>query len=623
MLSGPDLITYISVPLTLTGIVQIYILCKALWIFYKLYRSLPKKMRPFYSFYPDPSSGTVLVIAPTMVCTNPGLWHENAPSKYFAISKPSQSTKNGSWMPWRRRKSSVPVLPTARDWDEKKLNRCHLKPSWMTSQTKISLEPRRFRVGEPNDLFRPWMGTAASLGFKLTEVKELVQGEFYKWARDVRITVGIDMGIPPQKLAVPWRLFVWFALAIGTNPFDLDPTSQKFKFKHITKPDEVVMRLSRDGDDWNFALDTDHSYEYSIRRALSLMNVMCFDRKGAIFCRFVGSQDEFKLTPDFFRRPGHFIAQNAWLGDSSRSEEDQVSAIKGLQSAAMTWIFYKEQYAGRALHESGKELLVCQWMLEAQQRSLMFLYELDVEGTLEHRLSELVRENSGHAASVQDLLKVLRHDFQSSAYLTKSSEFVFAVRSIAERIQGFQYQSLSESGATSTAEDFEQLYNTWSKPLEPSHLHFATPDAATATMKAGMGWIEMRRKLLSELSRCSHFADLRRLYDPHRSDHVVESELIPPGEMELIAHLYLAIQPWQHHRRTIWELSPCIQKPLEMLKGDGDSDKALSLDGEHLMSALERLEEDAKRGIYSAPWERDMIYDLLKSDDVPQVVYLV
>ncbi|KAK7529970.1 uncharacterized protein J3D65DRAFT_163967 [Phyllosticta citribraziliensis] len=611
MLSGPDLITYISVPLTLTGVVQIYILCKAIWIYYKLYRSVPNKLRSFYSFYPDPSSGTVLVIAPTIVCTNPGLWHDTAPPKFYQMD--TQKFRHGGfWKLWGRQKKDDPVLPTAQDWDEKRLNRCQLMPSWMTSQTKIALEPRRFHVSEPKDLFRPWMETATTLGFRLDQAKDLTHGEFHKWAKDTRITVGIDMGITPQKLAMPWKIFVWFALAVGTNPFDLDPQKDKFKFKHITKH-EVLMRLSRVGDAWNFALDTDQYYEYSVRRALALVNFMCFERKGAVFGRFLGSPDEFKLTPDFFRRPDHFATHTT-------------PATARLQSAALTWIFYKEHLAGQPLHKFRSELLVCQWMLEAQQRSLLFLAELDREGNLESTLHEVFREHSGEESpAVRELLKILRHDFQSSAYLRQSCEFLSTVRQLVQKLKSSQLQSSAEPGASSTANDIQALLSKWEKPLDPPRRSTAAPPgiAAAAELQSEIRQVSTRRKLLSEIARGGRFTELRDRYDPHKREGcAVENEPLPAGDLALLAHVYLAMQPWQHHLRMGWELSPCIRDPLlQTLKGEDD--KETGSDVENCIDTLEQVAQEARSGIYSGPWERDMVYSLLKSEDVPQVVFLV
>ncbi|KAK7546716.1 hypothetical protein IWX49DRAFT_645000 [Phyllosticta citricarpa] len=636
MISGPDLITYISVPLTLTGVVQIYILCKAIWIFYKLYRSVPNNLRSFYSFYPDPSSGTVLVIAPTIVCTNPGLWQETTPPKFYQVDM-QKLRRRGFWRLWGRQKKDEPVLPTVQDWDEKKLNRCQFMPSWMTSQTKISLEPKRFHVSEAKDLFRPWMETATRLGFRLNQAKDLTRGEFHKWAKDMRITVGIDMGITPQKLAIPWKIFVWFALAIGTNPFDLDPQKERSKFQHITKH-EVLMRLSQVGDDWDFALDTDQYYEYSVRRALALVNVMCFEHNnGTVVCRFLGSPDEFKLTPDFFRRPDHFMSQKTWL-KSTDGLDDRDSSVGRLQAAALTWIFYEEHLAGQPLHKCGSDLLVCQWMLEAQQRSLLFLFNLDRAGTLETRLTELFRENSGEvsASSVQELLKILRDDFHSSAYLTKSFEFVDAVTKTVQRLGVVRQQSSStdNNGASpAAAEAIQHLLDAWNKPLNPPpRSTTSSPFITYSQIQNAIQQISTRRGLLSEIVRCSPFTELREMYDPHdalSSRGAVENERLPAGHLALLAHVYLAIQPWQDHRRTAWEVSRRIREPLEAVRNDDDdgyddNNENTEFDFANAVEALQRVAEEAKRcGIYSAPWESDTVYELLMSEDVPQVVFLV
>ena len=73
-------ITYIGVPIRVLGVIPLlYNMLKCTWIYLRLSRSVPWKMRKYFTLIPNPASGTVTVVAKRLKLSNVGLWNTVAP----------------------------------------------------------------------------------------------------------------------------------------------------------------------------------------------------------------------------------------------------------------------------------------------------------------------------------------------------------------------------------------------------------------------------------------------------------------------------------------------------------------------------------------------------------------
>ncbi|KAK7529984.1 uncharacterized protein J3D65DRAFT_607654 [Phyllosticta citribraziliensis] len=391
MPNATDLITYIGVPLTVLGIFPILLnIAKAGWIWYRLSKSIPRELRPFYNLIADPANGNVTVVARTLICAHPGLWARKK------TDEPSSLERVKAFKRWFR-SAITAVFPGRTMSDEIELlaeeglvgesdtsSRTSLS-SYASTETSlsgehiVSIKPRTIRLRSGKLLRPPWMEAASTLGFDL---KRKPHTHFD--AMRFIVNSSLETKTPPP-LAMRWSDFVWFSLAVGIDAMELALISngrvRGFSFKDAQN--ETMMILSNEGHDWHVDMMPDYHYLCSIRRALAWFETMCFDlEEGQPYCRRLGNHSVLS-SEHFFGRFRH----------EPQTFEDQLSA-------AVTWISYNGLYlksleainiSGRQSSEnkSQEDLFVSQRLLETQERSLCFLQKLDNEGSLNGILQSL------------------------------------------------------------------------------------------------------------------------------------------------------------------------------------------------------------------------------------------
>ncbi|KAK8243450.1 hypothetical protein HDK90DRAFT_123548 [Phyllosticta capitalensis] len=343
MPSAPDLITYIGVPITVLGMLPIlWNIAKSFIIRYRLSKSIPWEIRPFYSISADPANGNVMVYVPSLLCVHTNLWEENSDEKWplsmsMRFKRWSHKAFHASilhckiwliFMPWKwsqttivfqlvARYSSLPI-PSALinrmsslSAVERGLRAIENRTQGDTTGLRGILEAnvlrssRRgvlfwqlspFKMDRSKYLYRPWMMIVLNCGLQIhySDMEKRI---------DTRSTVNIDMSIEKHApLAMGWQDFVLFALAIGIDPKTLKPEQEKFELLRYNS-NLKVLRGSRDGDDLLLGFQLNEENEYSVHRALSWFNIMGIERKDELKCLAMGHDTMTTLSSDNFHNP--------------------------------------------------------------------------------------------------------------------------------------------------------------------------------------------------------------------------------------------------------------------------------------------------------------------------------
>ncbi|KAK8243449.1 hypothetical protein HDK90DRAFT_123545 [Phyllosticta capitalensis] len=461
MLSGPDLIAYIGVPLTLTGLVQIFILGKALWIFCHLYLSVPKELRSFYSLYPDPSSGTVLVIVKTPVCTRPGLLEamkiEKAPlSNRQSLQKwwleTGENLKavcngllQGSGFP---NNNSTNIDPTA---EEKAIG---MQDSFSGNPGPYLMEhllrPKRFKIEPLDKLRRSWMDAAIHCGFTMSHDPK----DHPKAQNKLSIRLRVDQTFDLERstpMAMRWSDFVWFALALGVNVLEFPPiqTIEKVALSDVYTSREAML-VYNDGVNRHAELIPGRNYAYSIQRALAWFEVMCFRNTfGTVSLRRLGDPRVNLLRPDIFdsfnpKAPDFddpldaALTWTSYLKTRQRSTEE--SAQHGQDSEPD---LHQEQ------SNSLRDFHVSQRLLEIREKSLCYLKRLDdgdlLEGILFSLFEESFEDDSlattplSPIESTGAFLSRLRALFRRSEYVRNSIGLSYTLEYLERRVRSGKF----------------------------------------------------------------------------------------------------------------------------------------------------------------------------------------
>ncbi|KAK8175000.1 hypothetical protein IWX90DRAFT_496649 [Phyllosticta citrichinensis] len=427
---------------------------------------------------------------------------------------------------------------------------------------------------------------------------------------DIRTTVNIDFQIPKLPvLAMKWVDFGWSSLSLGANPLDFNLKHPKMELKDPAKNGAVLLRGLKTTDDgnWNFTLEVNKHYQFSIKRALAWLDIMCLERKDSIVCRHAISCKEDQLGPDVFSNPRRL--KNQPDGQSSRAKKT---------SAALTWIFFCEQLEGRPFHEIDQRL-VPQWIREARERSLFHFHGLDQNGILKEKISDLTGDKFDeaeppwstessriHRNSTQDtavnaagiahqILRLLQDDFESSftpKNHTCSTSPCALLLNIGNQIQPRRCLADGMSPRhRNTAE---------SRKLNTQRCYTNSPS---------------RGRLLQNVIECPQFSELKRHFNPQENERV------------------FGMKSFFHRKNGPWR---CAVDSMKMRDGINVSLQRLERDepgspqmwkAYTIVQHLEKLGEDAKEGIFEFTPASDMVYDLFERKKPfelsPEVVYLV
>ncbi|KAK7529982.1 uncharacterized protein J3D65DRAFT_164863 [Phyllosticta citribraziliensis] len=669
MPSATDLITYIGIPLTVLGLLPIFWnIFQSLLIRHRLSVSMPPEFRHIFDLIANPANGDVIVITRPVFCENPGLWPEFGSDQDDSGRQHLQSWHHKFSLGLHSKiRSAIPAIRSTydkvfgapreliirfrhREQEVSTSGQISSTPNQISSGLGNILETKTLHTGKQRHLFRPWMSLPFRIGSSPHETEEFAQKYWQKsGATSTAVNINMDISKPP-KLMMPWKSFVWFSLAIGVDPLDMYSAKRALELKFSLY--KSTIRISKDNDDWHVALEPEISYQFSIPRALAWNNIMCFDRGGLLICRALAkppvNQLEFKVwgkrnidvhgqgelcSDVFLSLCGKYeISPDCFskrLGDKKLSDLVLIDAhSERIHTAATTWIFYLE-----GLERLSSEAMICpfvsQGMLEAQERSLLALYQLQLDGNLRDKLSQvfpevykteltstLNNENEEESSTqkmtrrlVDEAHSYLQHEFESSPYLEESKKFVKIFQDLQKQIKRCQEESQLD-------------LSTPLKEIKKIRRHAGQPYTCSRSFDDSSVLGSQQRTSLFLLQRLKETSPLQKLkseFDPLESKVVVEERSFPSHEMALVAHIMIALQPWQELQRTTWDLN-------EMAK-----DRLLTCDRElerqnvdEVIGQLRVLEKYAKMGIFSAP-EMGSVVPVLNgySYNFPEVVYFV
>ncbi|KAK8174989.1 hypothetical protein IWX90DRAFT_411601 [Phyllosticta citrichinensis] len=339
------------------------------------------------------------------------------------------------------------------------------------------------------------MSLPSGIGFSLHETEELAQ---WRWElpEATSSTVNINMEISkPAKLMMPWQSFVWFSLAIGVHPLDIDLEQRTWKLKRLSKPRPGVIKFS--------SPQTERIDKHG-------QGELCYDFFYLLRDRYNINSDDFHTGP-------------IWLGEDAECPRKHPAAI--------TWIFYLE-----GLSVSDQKKCISQGILEAQERSLLALYQLEKYDCLEAEIKELFSETPGTGSTppvVYQILDFLRLDFKSSSYVKKSCEFLAAVQSILQHLMGGSPSELS--AAVAELRSLKEL-KTCARPPNDS--------SEPPTLPRFIVHPEVRNHEL--------FKELKKHFDPHNSEQFNDLRDFPSPKSRLMAHVMVALEDWRHLQTIPW-----------------------------------------------------------------------
>ncbi|KAK8217876.1 hypothetical protein IWZ01DRAFT_562619, partial [Phyllosticta capitalensis] len=355
MPTASDLITYIGVPLTVLGMIPIlYNFGKAIWIRYRLSRTIPWPLRQHYTLITDPASGTVTVVAPKD-------WEVNLWCPFTYIERSSDSTC--CITKWRHRifyglihgsmwRISRSLILWSRFLDR------HMHPDWETDDPYLWNSTWGDPTHGPNKPLIPALESYPGNGVSLAQeiFFPLLRDTFYfPWMTfamrcnlrlapkdHVRFIVDSDWKIEAHpRMPLKWRSFVFLALGLGVNILKFDPErcfglAEQFDpeieshlesesyleseshlgygFDPVQKSTSILsfhgyetLRFYFSGDNWMFQLIPECAHSFSIRTALAWLNVMSLERAGSKVYRSVAQ------TPD----PEGLLASSSASGSAS------------------------------------------------------------------------------------------------------------------------------------------------------------------------------------------------------------------------------------------------------------------------------------------------------------------
>ncbi|KAK8217889.1 hypothetical protein IWZ01DRAFT_131192 [Phyllosticta capitalensis] len=409
MASAPDIITYVGVPLTVLGIMPIlWDFFKAFWIRFRLSKSIPWQLRPFYTISADAANGEVTVVVESISCVHHGLWPDKRSAVQCTLTpgilfkrwshrvffrclhacEPmwselcyAWSKLMLSWLPSAREEYSMSDPHRYEDLAEVNMK---IPAAWTWRGEELSLVPKAFRLGEPDLLCRPWMAVASTLGICIHKELHYSHGMFLKRPA-LRFTVGMDMEIPKHlPLAMDATDFLWFALALNVNPLMFDPTKPGFTYgSRFGDCEAPILRFSNIEGDWCFeVVRAGTKQQCSIRLALAWVNVICLERDGSIFCRRLlePATEEAPLSKEFFDVHGF---------DPIKYKRSDHKAKRRALAAAIEWGY---NVSWRNSHQTTEVAFpISQYMWETRERSLCYLFSLD---WLTPKLVELFHEKA-------------------------------------------------------------------------------------------------------------------------------------------------------------------------------------------------------------------------------------
>lgn len=634
-------ITYIGVPLTVLGVLPIlFNIVKASVIRYRLSKSIPWEIRPFYSISADPANGNVMVYVPPLICAHVNLWpkdmEEDWPlSRSMRFKRWSHKAFHGLildcrvWLIFKSMTGSeiktwikifmfglcpcLLISSTRRKRFFARLrggNRARDTRFWGIRETYALRSSRRnvskdfsptnlFSTDRSKYLYTPWMMMALDCGL-------IIRHSHLEKGIDTRFTVSIDMAIEKRvPLAMKWRDFVLFALAIGIDPNTLDPRQENFLLSSY-ESNTKIFHGSKVGDDLFLDFLPKYKNNYSVQRVLAWFNIMSIERDDKISCLPLGHETMVQLDGDTFNAYGH--------GFDPQDCPDPFAA-------ALSWFFYDERVS-----EKHRPLPVSQRMLEMRDRSLIFLNALERQGILEQLVLSMFKKpldvddptRKDTDEEVNPGLRVLnrlRTEMSRSDHLRSRSTLKIyeRLRSLKDRVGNskgpFMRLKFSE-------EDIKSLHESCPPALE----FFEGYVYCSAE--------EEERDVLRSLWPHDEIMNLRSSFDPFSKQPAPEKvkllsspknmgneahETSELDKMTLLAHILLATSRWGNTARQTWKVNVEFKFLLDKLREAKDREVAGVI--------LPHLFKISEKGIYTAPSDAKMLSGLL-GDGESRIVYL-
>ncbi|KAK8217887.1 hypothetical protein IWZ01DRAFT_478548 [Phyllosticta capitalensis] len=646
-------ITYVGVPLTVLGILPIlWNIVKAFTIRYRLSRTIPWELRPFFNISADPANGNVMVYVPELTCVHVNLWPIDIEdawpiSRRMRFKRWSHKTFHGLiaqgelWLHVSRLLKPWQVLllfflrpfalirhgiAYANIYRYIVSNYAELVeiPYALRSTIKILVSEHYstdacFKMGEAPYLFRPWMIVALKCGLVVR------QSEVAK-TLGTRCTINMDMAIDKHApLCMQWRNFVPFALAIGVDPEMLKPTQEKFDLARFDTR-TTVLRGSKKGDDWFLHFQSDRWNDYSVTRTLSWLNILYMWPHKKESCQSLGHMDYIQLNSDTFNDRYNY-------GADPQECRDPLAAALSLRYYEELAIF-RDHLDGRDFKDMPQEqsgacrrlrrrIPVSQRLLEALERSLCFLKTLERRGCLEKMVFSVLslpftNEPANEGTDREEnpgpkILDRLSLAVNQSAYVGRSIR-------VCEEIRNF-IAIVSSDAQSEESIETSKFIKSWTQPLERS---LDGPNHSIEEAECDIQKMCPNEKLVR----------LRSLFDPYSTDpsstpsateemslkHSPQNmfdeieNMSESAEMTLLAHMVMAGSGWGNLPRRTWEVDSEFNSLLDKLQQDsGDRDA--------FISTLEEALKYAEGGIYTAPSDKEMVSELI-NEETDRSVYL-
>ncbi|KAK8186763.1 hypothetical protein BC567DRAFT_270925 [Phyllosticta citribraziliensis] len=649
MPNATDLITYIGVPLTVLGIFPILLnIAKAGWIWYRLSKSIPRELRPFYNLIADPANGNVTVVARTLICAHPGLWARKK------TDEPSSLERVKAFKRWFR-SAITAVFPGRTMSDEIELlaeeglvgesdtsSRTSLS-SYASTETSlsgehiVSIKPRTIRLRSGKLLRPPWMEAASTLGFDL---KRKPHTHFD--AMRFIVNSSLETKTPPP-LAMRWSDFVWFSLAVGIDAMELALISngrvRGFSFKDAQN--ETMMILSNEGHDWHVDMMPDYHYLCSIRRALAWQSIF-LDAKAQktkakriylpdfkspdgmlpgpvvanailIHLRMLFASSEYVKTSQGIANDFAELATNVRsreIDSTMRFLRRELPRLKRLReqkspddSPLANLVRYVirncEEY--RAILEAFDPI----FQMDARLKSvdphlLMDAKQRRGSGTgdkNENSKERIIPRESRNVGGIQS-------DSPTADQEQRSNRDENSMRGNAMGTDGIEIESVYSDMEESSGPVIEVLFSD-KATSEPEN---KSTDIGEANSLAGTSF----QGKTSEVSSHTSGIEVESIHSDEAETGDLKNESV---QQNLYAHIFLALQEWGAFPRTTWEFSE------EFASKKKEIDGALWGHNVGLADLLEQAADIARSGVYAAP-RQERFHCLLDHRMLKAMVYL-
>jgi hypothetical protein len=349
----------------------------AIRIWIKLRRSIPPGLRKYYSLIPDPTAGTVTVVARMPTLNVPGLW-SIYPTNARSMSPPSE--KKGSY---NQLHSSIVAMgmPLAAP------STAMMARNAARNNSKTS--PSSLPITRQHLLGRTWISLVDHYGLDLKKPHHSEDGDSNDLSddEDARFVVASDMKASDRTpLKMSWAQFVWLALALGISAYD--PTWQSSypcTFKNVKNED--IIHLSYEDDRLSAKFPLRGTLTYSLRRAFAWYNIkLDSDRlsplghsKSAQVCL-----DSVTISPELSacRLGMNLTSQGCSNIIRGKEPQDATNAL----ATTCCWMIYWHDHC----LESDGSLSVSQSLLEHRQQVLCRLKRLDDREDLAPKVRSLV-----------------------------------------------------------------------------------------------------------------------------------------------------------------------------------------------------------------------------------------